>query len=326
MRNVFDQYEQPENKLTHALMCTLDNERSLLLLPFLRWLGIKDIPKAGNLHIVEQQVPGSLVSGDEDEARGLPDACIYSDEGWAVLYESKVLAHLSRDQLNRHVQTAKRHGFERPQLVVLTDDGAGTKLPQGAMDVRWREIYSWFGARQSRSAAAETLVNYMEVLESQMITRDYAIRGTITMFNGLRFGPDSPYTYPEGRRCIRLLGDELQKQKDLREKVGVDPKGKRRGAITGRGSEGVWDYLPLKIARGAAEFTHFPHLTLGINSKYVNAAVTVPNSVKGGFKKKLHALGAERFVEMMAGLEKRLRPVIKRSRSAKPIAYITQRH
>ena len=43
MRNVFDQYDQPENKLTHALMTTLSRDRGLIR-PFLRRLGVTGTP------------------------------------------------------------------------------------------------------------------------------------------------------------------------------------------------------------------------------------------------------------------------------------------
>ncbi len=75
MRNVFDQYSQPENRLTHALLTALDQDRSLLV-PFLKWLGIKDVPKPTTLTIVEQSVPGDYqpdISEEEAERRGLPD-------------------------------------------------------------------------------------------------------------------------------------------------------------------------------------------------------------------------------------------------------------
>ena len=58
MRNVFDQYEQPENKLTHALLSTLNGDRRLLR-PFLGWLGGGRIPPAGKIRIGEQQAPGT---------------------------------------------------------------------------------------------------------------------------------------------------------------------------------------------------------------------------------------------------------------------------
>ena len=83
MRNVFDQYTQPENKLTHALVCTLDNDR-FLLRPFLRCAGADDVPQSSKLRITEQQVPGESVSGDEGEDSGLPDACVFDDEGCPV--------------------------------------------------------------------------------------------------------------------------------------------------------------------------------------------------------------------------------------------------
>src|SRR2546422_9864387 len=115
MRNLFDQYEQPENRLTHALACTLDADRALLR-PFLQWAGARDTPPVSQLRITEQQVPGELVSGDEDEGRGLPDACVFDNEGWALLVEAKVQAGISQDQLRRHSATAQRRGFATPFL------------------------------------------------------------------------------------------------------------------------------------------------------------------------------------------------------------------
>ena len=52
MRNVFDQYDQPENKLTHALFSTLDREQSYLR-PFLHHLGVSDVPSSESLRITE---------------------------------------------------------------------------------------------------------------------------------------------------------------------------------------------------------------------------------------------------------------------------------
>lgn len=146
------------------------------------------------------------------------------------------------------------------------------------------------------------------------------------MFDGLKFGPDNPYTYREGKRCIKLLGDELQKRSDLEKRVGMDPNGDRRSAITGRGSQAVWDFLPLKIASNANSFTHFPHLTISINSKHAIAALTIPNSIRGGLKSRLRTIGIDEFGATIANLEQRLRRVIRRSHDSKPVAYVTQRH
>ena len=59
MRNIFDQYDQQENRLTHALICTLTNDKGLIL-PFLRWLKCKNIPPLKNIHIGQQQPPGQV--------------------------------------------------------------------------------------------------------------------------------------------------------------------------------------------------------------------------------------------------------------------------
>lgn len=144
MRNVFDQYQQPENRLTHVLACTLSADRALLI-PFLRWLGVKHIPPVARLRIVEQQVPGAEVSGDEEEGRGLPDTCIADADGWAVLFECKVQAGINADQIRRHIATARRHGYDGAPVVLLSVDPPTRALPDGVIARQWREVYATNG-------------------------------------------------------------------------------------------------------------------------------------------------------------------------------------
>lgn len=324
MRNIFDQYEQPENRLTHALATTLDRERSLLV-PFLRWLGIRDAPKPRGLMLLEQQVPGRLQEmAEELDAKGLPDIAIFDNDGWAVLLESKVQACVNLKQLERHRRTVQRLGFESPWLVLISVDRVSCELFEKTVAKTWQDVYAWFNRHSDSSDWARHFVQYMQVFERKMILQEYPIRGTITVFDGLRFDADNPYTYREGKRLIGLLGDLLQQRKDLHA-IGIDPKGKRRPAITGKGTDGVWDFLPLEVAR-EAQFTSFPHFTMGINRAKAVAAITVPNGVKGGFRTKLKAIGMENFFDLVRDVEKRLQPVIKRSKGSKPMMYATQRH
>jgi hypothetical protein len=243
MRNVFDQYSQPENKLTHALVMTLEHDRSLVW-PFLRWLGLSDIPPTATLLLGEQHIPGALmVDADNDGEGGLPDACIFDEDGWAILFECKVQAPIKADQIRRHRKTAERYGFESPYVYVIAVDEHDKSIHGADDGVVWREIYAWFNKKSADSFWAREFVAYMELFERKMLPQDYEIRGTITVFDGLRFDADNPYTYREGKRLIRLLGDELQARKDLH-RIGVDPQEARRTAITGRGGQGVWDFLP----------------------------------------------------------------------------------
>ena len=323
MRNVFDQYEQPENKLTHALVCTLNRERSLIR-PFLHWLGIRDIPPLCDLRVDEQCVPGTSMIGDQTGQTGVPDACIYTSGDWAVLFESKVDARVTLDQLRRHEATARRHGHERSCVVVILVERPKRALPKTYRVVEWRDVYQWLSERNISGSWAKILTDYMQVLESRMIEQDYGIRGTLTMFNGLKFDADNPYSYREAKRLIRLLGGELQKRKDL-QKLGLDPKGKRRPAITGQDRDRVWDLLPLRVARGAPA-TAYPHLTMCVFRHEAVAAVTVPNGVKGGFRTRLKDNGVDGFRRLAARMEKRLRPVLRGATGARPMMYAIQRH
>jgi hypothetical protein len=145
------------------------------------------------------------------------------------------------------------------------------------------------------------------------------------VFDGLKCDEQNPYTYREAKRLLRLLGDQLQQRKDLRD-LGVDPTGNRRIAITGSGNDHVWDFLPLRVACDAKQFTEYPHLTLSLNQSSAVAAVTMPNGMKNRVRPKLSKLGLHGFMELVVDLEKRLRPIIERSPGAKPKIYATQRH
>ncbi len=320
VRNVFDQYHQLENKLTHALSCTLEKDRSLIV-PFLKWLGIADLPPAKDIRVVEQQIPGTPIRDNECDVDGLPDLCLYTDDGWAVLFEMKVQATLTGKQLQRHAGTAQRAGFSSPKLVAVTVEVSKASLPPGTVVTQWRELYAWFAHQDSDWA--RIFVNYLEAFEANALATDYDIRGTITMFNGLRFDSENPYTYREAKRLIRLLGDEMQASDELERELGVDPKANRRKAITE--DRFVWDFLPLKAASGAG-FTSFPHLTMVIEDTHAEAALTVPNGVSGGFRTKLNAMGFDGFLALMREIEARIRPVMNQSKGAKTLLYATQRH
>ena len=63
MRNVFDQYSQYENRLTHALACSLEADR-VLLRKFCRWVLDGNAPPSQRLRILEQQLPGEEEAAD----------------------------------------------------------------------------------------------------------------------------------------------------------------------------------------------------------------------------------------------------------------------
>lgn len=322
MRNVFDQYNQPENRLTHALMVTLANDRKLVR-PFLKLVGVKKVPVSKKIELGLQRVPGQEADSIKDGGDSLPDGCFFDQDSWAVLIEAKVQASISMNQLKRHRRTSARYGYEEPHIILLSIDKPKF-LPNWATHLEWKTLYSWFSRRTADSAWARHFVEYMNVFEAKMIAEDYNIRGTLTMFDGFKFSDSEPYTYANGKRLIRLLGEELRKHKNLVKALGIDVKAPGRSAIT-RGPGGrVWDFLPLKIARGKP-FTATVHPALGIWPEKVVVALTIPNAMRG-VRNTLRNDAVEGFGRILLYVEKNLRPVFKKARTAKPIICIYQRH
>ena len=328
MRNIFDQYTQPENCLTHALVSCLASDRALLR-KFVRWTTSSSIPSLRRLEIIEQRLPGEEESLDESETekRSLPDACIYYRDEWVLLIESKIESHLKRDQLERHRKVARRRGFSisNTYLTALV-----TKRPQrqpldGTKIIEWSELYSWL-RRERKSAWARRLTEYMEILEGKLVAKGYLKEGTLTEFSGIPFENDYPYNYLEAKRVLKLAMEKLRNRKDLHRKLGMDPKGKGRPAITGQDGTSVWDFLPLIQASGKASFTNWPHLTLSVERNQISASVIVPNGVKREYRRNLLRDGKEGFFYLVEQFQGNLERSFRRVDGVTPWMQIVQRH
>lgn len=325
MRNVFDQYDQPENKLTHGLVSALSCDRKLIR-PFLKWLGEDDVPPLNQIQITQQQIPGRemAVVTEDDEGKGLPDGCFYDNDDWAVLLESKVQATISVSQLRRHRNTCARCGYGDAPVYVLAVDKPVNKLPKGIYYRPWKEVYAWFCRKAPESIWARRFAEYVEVFETKTLAKGYDIRGTLTMFNGFHFDDEHPYTYREGKRLLRLMREEFCNNKKLVKALKLDSKAPGRPAIT-RGAKGmVWDVICLKAGRDQ-RFSHYPHLTTALNPGFASAVVIIPNSLKG-LKSRLKEAGLDEFRSLLTEEEKQFRPILKRIPEARPTVTLLQRH
>lgn len=295
MRNVFDQFQQPENRLTHALICSL-GEDSRLLKRFIRWATGEPAP-SGNLHVVEQMLPGEENQEElsEQQRRSLPDGWISTDDGWALLIESKIGCRLEADQIKRHRLTALRRGFTRVSILALVLETPKQSIDSELKIHLWTELYTWLQGEGQDSEWARRLSEYLEILEAKLVRDEILTAGTLTVFSGIPFGMDSPYNYPEAKRVLRLAMDELRLRNDLRKAFGIDRNAGGRSAITGKESSAVWDYLPLAASTDANFFTNYPHLTLGLHREYMHAIVVVPNSIRADFRRNLLGQGLESF-------------------------------
>lgn len=297
MRNIFDQYKQPENRLTHALLCSLAEDQGLLL-RFVRTF-LHDRHAAPPFIVYEQSLPGVRANPTDEEAdlNGLPDGCIVDKIRRAWLIESKIAAPLRADQLRRHRSTAAKHDLRGNRLLVLTTTAVPRRTVRGASYQTWSKLYSWLHTESKQSEWAKRCMQYFESAEEKFLGDNYHFEGTLTVFKGIPFGSESPYQYSEAKRYLGLLRNELLARKKLIRHLGIDPANEGRAAVTGAKELSVWDYIALKAARGGGAHTKHPHLTLNILADRLEAYVTVPNGVASSIRSRLFAVEPAAFFE-----------------------------
>lgn len=318
MRNIFDQYRQPENRITHALMTALQEDRKLLKLFLRELVGVTPPCQPDKLTVLEQQYPDEdEPSEDELERRGIPDGWIFDGDGWCVFIESKVIAKISIDQINRHRRTAEHRGFNRITAVAIAPR-LPSILPADTVLLEWRNIYAWLRRHASNSAWAARTAEYLEIAEAKLIDSEQFVEGSLTMFSGFPFGHDHPFTYLDGKRVLELAMEDLRRRRDLREKLRMNPKAPGRSAITGRRGDAVWDFLSLTRPGEAETFTNYPHLTLSVLAQAVEAMVTVPNAVNSTMRRNLVELGEAGFQSLTTEIVKNLKPMLRKCPDAAP--------
>jgi hypothetical protein len=321
LRNIFDQYSQPENRVTHALMTAINEDRNLLDAFLRELINVKPPIHPNRLSVLEQQFPGEEeISEDELERRGIPDGWIFDETGWCVFIETKVLAKLTSDQINRHRRTAERRGFQFVTAVAIAPRPfLPTTLPHDTVLLEWRSVYGWLRRHSLESTWAAKAAEYLEITEEKLVYARQFVEGTLTMFSGFSFGIDHPFTYLEGKRVLELALAELRMNSQLAARLGMNPSALGRPAITGRRSNGVWDFLSLS-AVGAAkvDFTSHPHLTLGILSHAVEAMVTVPNAVNNIMRRNIVHLGEDGFRTLVQSILNNLAQLLRSHEGAVP--------
>ncbi|MBX9828027.1 MAG: hypothetical protein K2Y27_23920 [Xanthobacteraceae bacterium] len=319
LRNVFDQYGQAENRVTHALMTAMSLDRTLLA-SFLRDLVKTRSPiPARKLMVLEQRYPGEdELEENELQRRGIPDGWIFDEESaWCVFIETKVTAPLRLAQVESHRRTAIRRGFRTVKPVVI-DRFPSNALPSDVTVLEWRTVYAWLKRHSEDSEWAARAAEYLEIAEAKLIENQTFTEGTLTMFAGIPFGPDHPYTYLEAKRLLRLATEALRARRDLQKALGMNPAIDGRGMIKGYDADAVWDFLSLSKASNAKEFTKHPHLTLNIASRTVEAMVTIPHRVNTPVKRAIRELGEDGFQTLTRDILRNLKPLLRSQKYAAP--------
>jgi len=299
-------------------MTALNEDRKLLGRFLGELVNVKPPTIPQKLMVLEQQFPGESEPLEEElERRGIPDGWIFDEEGWCVFIESKVLASLSTDQIRRHRRTAKRRGF-RSIIAVAIVPHPPRSSPADTVLLEWRNVYAWLRRQELDSTWAARAADYLEHAEATLIDSEQLVEGTLTTFAGFPFGHERPFTYLEGKRVLGLAMEKLRDRRDLRNRLNMNPKVQGRSAITGRHSDGVWDFLSLSTAKDAGSFTKYPHLTLGVGSHAVEAMVTIPNAVNNVMRRNLKQLGEAAFQDLARDVIGNLKPLLRDCKGATP--------
>lgn len=125
MRNLFDQYSQPENRLSHALAVCLDEDRRFLR-EFLAWVGVKSLVRAADLTVIEQSLPGDLPES-EQEAAGR----IVKRGGWVTAYA-----------VQRHFASQRSAGIVDARLDVKLETSLWKRGRRIKYQPAWTELFT----------------------------------------------------------------------------------------------------------------------------------------------------------------------------------------
>ena len=324
MRNIFDQYSQPENRITHALISALNEDRGLLD-NFLEDIARQNpTDNSELLYLTEQRYPWKTTSNGADETeverRGIPDAWITAGDDWCLVIENKVLSTPSIDQLERHLATARSHGFSTPKGLLLAADRLSMELPDEFEFAMWGSVYKWLLEQESWSEWAQRLARYLEVMEARLTNLEQMGSGALTAFNGFRFGGDVGFSDHEAKRVLRLAMDQLRERSDLPSEIGIDLRRSGRKAL-----RGSWDVLIFASSPKDESFTARPHLTLGIEPAFVSAMVTLPQNARKA-RRRLVSNGEDGFQSIVKAVLANMRAVAAGCPGMEPRVRVQQRH
>jgi hypothetical protein len=191
------------------------------------------------------------------------------------------------------------------------------------VSLEWRRIYEWLRRQGAHSAWAARAADYLELAEAKLIAAERLVEGSLTMFAGFPFGRERPFTYLEGKRVLGLALGELRNRRDLKSRLGMNPKVPGRPAITGRQDTGVCDVLLL--SETVDDFTKYPHLALSVRSQDIAAMVTVPNADTSAMRENLKQLGEDGFRALTKEIIDNLEPLLHQNEGAKPWCIGVQR-
>lgn len=314
VRNIFDQYHQAENRLTHALVHVLANDGALTK-KFVQFATGHNVPAGIDLSVSCQLLPGEPIALVEEEdyaeRRGLPDAWIYDAEsGFAVVIECKLTSPLTKDQLLRHLRTSRSRGFPDAYLLVITTDevvprAVSTLSGERASFRGWPAIFEFFKGHDTR--LAHEFTSYLGIMEGQLMAQGHHVP-PLTKFTGVPFTRDHPFNEPEARVVLRALMRDVRPRLAQSRVLPPIDSNVRRDSLSG-----AWDVVGFAFASGA-NFTAVPHITVDLAPEGTWIQLTLPNAAHPKYWRRVREASQDQLAEVFARVNERIKPIAREVR------------
>lgn len=276
--NLFESYEQPENRLTFALLRTLVCHETLIR-GFIRCIIPEFARPRGRLGVFSQRRPPNSdegVSGHPEEVQPtVPDGWLVADDALVALEVKLYPGTLKADQLAGHVRALKARDAAHKALLILTPDEREPPIVEHlerfakvcAVRVRWapwRKVHSWVCGQIEQEPPTRDRVVSARILCLKGF-REYLEMKGLSGFTGVTF--DNGYDYLQAKGILRqfravLAGDVARLYAKLRH-------GKKQ---IGDDRTLVWDVFASDV-----NFTAAPHFTISIHDDGAWLSLTVPN-------------------------------------------------
>ncbi len=321
--NIFESYSQPENKLTLALLQTLDTDPALSR-SFVRWAFPEINLRNERLAVSAQGKPAGgrgLRATDPAVDPTIPDGWLRNNNVMVALEVKREPGLLRGTQLEGHLRCLRRFDAPNCALLILTPDETaptvvenirrlGTRDGTDVQWMGWQQVHTWVceqlhGSGGGRADLRDFFLRRL---------REYLEMSEVGGFAGFVF--DGEYDVRRARALMKALRIPLQAK--VQEAYPALRYGKK--LLTAEGDI-VWDVLA-----PSPNFTLAPHFTFSIHSEGPAFDLTVPDKAKSGWKN-LTRLAREHD-QLESALKESLRLVLSVPRPRRPTVSIAlmQRH
>jgi hypothetical protein len=320
MRNIFDQYDKTEDRLTHAIAVTLHEDRAFLS-EFLKLTNdfFKDDPR--KLTILTQQLPGESTSARPGQSR--PDLIIHDrEEHRCIAIEVKAQAPLNDAQLHEHGKTLRDRGFDHVRVLALTARAQDQSSEAEAV-LQWRDIFTIAHKFARTGSWCQHLCEYLALVQGRLWEEGNMLDGSLTQFTGFPFDDEYAFTIERGRAHLRKATQELRTHTIVRQ-LGLDLDWEKP-SISDRGDH-VFETLLFDDHPGGAskDFRTFPHLTLSLHRSFAQVEASIPNGCSRECRRRLVEQGEDGLRDLHAQVLKRAGPIM--ASGGVPMVSVVQRH